>query len=322
MDKLIVTLTRRWPARVEAELQQEFSVRLNADDHVMQREELLEHCAGATVLCPTITDAIDRELIDRLPGTIRLIANFGAGTDRIDVAAAGMRGILVSNTPGAVVEDTADLAIGLIIAACRRFSEGEALLRGGGWAGFSLDRLLGTSVHGKTLGLVGMGKIGEAVARRAGGFGMRVLYHNRQRRPDAEQGLGAEYCHSLEDLLSRSDIVSLHCPLTPETRHLIDARAFGHMRPGSVLVNTARGAVINEHDLVQALRQGAIRAAALDVYEYEPRVSRELLDLENTVLIPHLGTATEEARYAMGRRVMENITSFRDSGRPRDLVAD
>ena len=310
MKNTIVTLTRRWTPEVEQELARKFSPRFNPEDSILNPDEIVERCEDAVVLCPTVSDAIDKYLIDRLPVTVRLIASFGVGVERIDVGAANARGITVSNTPGAVVDDTADLAFGLIIATSRRFCEGDDLVRAGHWNKFSLDFMLGSSVHGKTLGIVGMGDIGTAVARRALGFNMRIIYHNRHRNPAAEQELGAVYCGRLEELLGQSDIVSLHCPLTDETRHLINGTSLQQMKRDAILINTARGPVVEETALVSALEEGIIAAAGLDVFEFEPQVREELRNLKNTVLTPHLGTATHEARNAMGRRVINNIISY------------
>lgn len=315
MKDAIVTLTRRWTPNVEQALKNKFTVRFNQEDKILEPEEILERCEDAIVLCPTVSDVIDEYLIDRLPVSVRLIACIGVGVERIDIEAANARDIVISNTPGVVVDDTADLAFGLIIAASRRFSEGDALLRRGQWQKFSLTFMLGSSVHGKTLGIVGMGDIGTAVARRAHGFNMRILYHNRHRNPVAERELGAIYCEDLEILLKKADIVSLHCPLTDESRHLIDSETLQQMKSTAILINTSRGAVVDEAALIDALKEGVIAAAGLDVYEFEPRIAEELSKLKNTVLIPHLGTATHEARDAMGYRVIDNITSFLKTGK-------
>ena len=320
MKNTIVTLTRRWTEEIEQELAGRFTPRFNPEDRTLNPDEIVERCEDAIVLCPTVSDVIDEYLIDRLPVTVRLIANFGVGVERIDVAAANARGIIVSNTPGAVVDDTADLAFGLIIATSRRFSEGDTYLRDGLWETFSLTFMLGSSVHGKTLGILGMGDIGTAVARRAVGFNMHIIYHNRHRNPAAEEELGAVYCDQLEELLGQADIVSLHCPLTEETRYLINSNTLQQMKRNSILINTARGAVVEEAALVKALQEGTIAAAGLDVFEFEPAVSAELRGLKNTVLIPHLGTATREARNAMGRRVIDNISSYLNTGKVPDEV--
>ena len=315
-----IVLTRRWPAGIERELSDRFTPRFNPEDRVLTPVEILERCKGATILCPTISDVIDKQLIDGLPDSIRLIASYGVGVEHIDIAAASARGLLVSNTPGAVVDDTADLAFGLIIAASRRFSEGDTCVRQGLWGKFSLSFMLGSSVHGKTLGIVGMGDIGTAVARRARGFNMHIIYHNRHRNPAAEHELGTVYCDRLEDLLMQADIVSLHCPLTKATRHLINSETLSKMKRSAILINTARGAVVDEAALVEALQDGTIAAAGLDVFEFEPEVSAALCGIKNTVLIPHLGTATYEARNAMGHRVIDNIVSFLRTGRVADAV--
>ena len=266
-------------------------------------------------------DAIDAELIARLPDSVRLIAGFGAGTEHIDVAAALKRQILVSNTPGAVTEDTADIAFALMLAACRRLVHGDNHLRAGRWDGVRIDEpLAGVSVCGSTIGIVGLGQIGRAVARRARAFGMQVLYHNRNRQVDAETEFNATYCSDFTELLARSDVVSLHCPLTPATHHLIDRAALSQMKSTAVLVNTARGPVVDESALIECLRSGGIFAAGLDVYEQEPKVPPELMALENVVLAPHLGTATRNARDAMGMRVIANIEAFLSTGSPGDQV--
>ena len=251
-----------------------------------------------------------------------MIATFGAGTENIDVAAAQARGMPVSNTPGAVAEDTADIAFALLLATCRRLVHGDRELRAGRWqGGFVDDPLAGQRAWGKTLGIVGLGGIGSAVARRAQAFRMPLIYHNRNRAMEAEAACGARFCPGLDELLGESDIVSLHCPLTPETHHLIDARALARMKPGSVLINTARGPVVDEAALVEALQKGPIAAAGLDVYEQEPEVPPALVALENVVLSPHLGTACSEARYDMGFRVRQNIEAFLAKGRPLDPVS-
>lgn len=320
MKDTIVTLTRRWTPAAETRMGERFDARFNSTDETLSPDQILERCRNATVLCPTVSDYIDRDLIDALPESIRLLACFGAGIERIDAAAATARGILVSNTPAAVTEETADIAFGLIIAACRRFPEGQDFVRKRDWSGFSINFMLGTRVHGQTLGIVGMGNIGSAVARRALGFGMKILYHNRNRNEAAEQETGAEYRADLESLLRDSDIVSLHCPLSDKTSGLIGSKELELMKNTAVLVNTSRGPVVRESALVQALREGQISAAGLDVYEFEPEVSRELCELENVALLPHLGSATRAARDAMGFRVIENIESFLESGEVLDRV--
>ncbi len=320
MDKPTVVLTRQWTPTVEQALAERFEVRDNPRDVLLSQEDILARCEGARYFCPTSSDDISADFLAALPGSVKLIASYGAGVNHIDLDAARARNLPVTNTPGVVTEDTADLTFGLIIAACRRFAEGNALAKSGTWAGFGINFMLGARVWGRTLGIVGMGGIGQAVARRAKGFGMTVLYHNRRRRPEAETETGAAYCETLEDLLARADIVSLHCPLTDDTRHLIDAAALSRMKPDAVLINAARGPIVDEHALVRALRDGAIAAAGLDVYENEPEIAEGLHDLPNAFLLPHLGTATADARDAMGFRVMENIVSHVETGRVIDEV--
>lgn len=320
MDKPTVVLTRQWTPNVERALAARFEMRDNPRDVLLSRDEMLARCEGARYFCPTSSDDISAGFLAALPDSVELIASFGAGVNHIDLEAARARNLPVTNTPGVITEDTADLTFGLIIAASRRFAEGNALAKSGTWAGFGINFMLGARVWGRTLGIVGMGGIGEAVARRAKGFGMAVLYHNRRRRPEAEAETGAEYCETLEDLLERADIVSLHCPLTDDTRHLIDAAALSRMKPGAVLINAARGPIVDERALVRALRDGAIAAAGLDVFENEPEIAEGLHDLPNVFLLPHLGTATADARDAMGFRVMENIVSHLETGRIIDEV--
>ena len=277
--------------------------------------------AGADALCPVFYDAIDRALIERLPGPLKLIAAFGVGTDRIDVAAARAAGITVSNTPDVVTEATADLALGLMIAALRGFSPGERRLREGRWTGPDIKDFLWHSVAGKTLGVIGLGRIGAAVAKRAKAFNMRILYHSRSAKPQLEAELGLEYQPDLYRLLKASDVVSLHLPLGPETRHIIDAEALAQMKPSAVLVNTGRGPLVDEAALAAALSEGRLFAAGLDVYEDEPAVHAALLKCPNATLLPHMGTAAEETRTAMGLRVKANLDAFFSNGEVVDPVA-
>ena len=319
--KTTIMVTRRWTEAVYDELAERYDARLNLDDRELSAEDIIAGCEGVTVLCPTTMDAIDAAFIARLPDSVRLLAGFGAGTEHIDVAAALERQILVSNTPGAVTEDTADIAFALILAACRRLVHGDNHLRAGRWDGVRIDEpLAGVSVWGSTIGIVGLGQIGRAVARRARAFGMQVLYHNRNRQVDAETEFNATYCPDFSELLALSDVVSLHCPLTPATHHLIDRAALSQMKSTAVLINTARGPVVDESALIECLRRGGIFAAGLDVYEHEPKVSTELMALGNVVLAPHLGTATRNARDAMGMRVIANIEAFLSTGSPGDQV--
>ncbi|MFQ5534743.1 MAG: 2-hydroxyacid dehydrogenase [Sphingomonadales bacterium] len=321
MSRPVVVLTQRWPRRVERAMAERFDLRaLPAGEPHSARlaeQDVIARCEGADILCPTFSDRLPASLINRLPGSIGLIASFGVGTNHIDVAAATARGIMVSNTPEVVTTDTADLTIGLIIAASRRFSEGDGLIRDDAWGGVGLFNMLGSRVAGKTLGIVGMGRIGRAVARRARGFDMPVIYHGPRPKPDVD----AEYRRDITDLLGQADIVSLHCPLTPATHHLIDGARLRAMKSTAILVNTGRGPLIDEKALVTALENGTIAAAGLDVFEFEPKVSRALSQLPNTVLLPHVGTATVEAREEMGLRVIANIEAFLQTGAPRDMVS-
>jgi lactate dehydrogenase-like 2-hydroxyacid dehydrogenase len=288
----------------------------------MTAAELTNALATADAVLCTVSDAVDGRVIrDAAPLRARILANFGVGYNHIDVDAARERGLVVTNTPGVLTEDTADVAIALMLMAARRLGEGERQLRAGQWPGWSPTHLLGTSLTGKTLGIVGFGRIGRAVARRAHfGFGMRVRYVSRTPSAD-ESEVGATRSPSLDALLAESDVVSLHCPATAETRQLIDASALKRMRRDAVLVNTARGDVVDATALAAALRDGTIGAAGLDVYEGEPRVPAELLALENVVLLPHLGSATQETRRAMGERALANLVAFFDGRAPADRVA-
>ena len=320
MTKPVVVLTRSWTPTAQKEIAERFDARLNPTDRILSPEEIIEQCEGATALCPSGFDAIDADLISKLPESVKLIATFSAGTQHIDISAATKRGIQVSNTPGVVAEDTADLTIGLMIAVCRRLVDLDDVVRSGNWQGFKVnDPLCGLRVWGKTVGIIGLGGIGKAVARRVRAFQMPVLYHNRNRDLAAEKELGARYCPELYELLSLSDIVSIHCPLTAETHHIIDDEALRAMKPTSVLINAARGGVIDEEALIRALQNGEISGAGLDVYKNEPEVNSSLM-MKNVVLSPHVGTATTEARDDMGFRVIENIEVFLETGTPKDPV--
>lgn len=310
-SKLRVLLTRRWPQAVEDAMAQDFDLRVNQDNEPMTDAELAEGLAWADVLCPTVTDSVSAELLGAPNVRVRLLANFGVGFNHIDMAAAKNAGILVTNTPGVLTDATAEIAMTLLLNSARRASEGERLVRAGQWQGWHPTHMLSTQVTGKTVGIVGMGRIGLALARQAHyGFGMRVLYSARSPRPDATlQGLPAQYC-SLSELLKASDFVSLHCPASPETHHLINAQSLALMKPTAHLINTARGDVVNEAALVDALQHGVIAGAGLDVYEAEPIVAPGLLDLPNVVLLPHMGSGTTQTRVAMGECAMANIRAF------------
>ncbi len=319
-----VIVTRALADMVHERMAELFDVEINADDHAFTREELIAAMGRCDVLVPTVTDTIDADMIEQAPERLRMIANFGAGVDHIDLAAAAKRKIIVTNTPGVFTEDTADMTMALILAVPRRLAEGVKLMLSGEWQGWRPSGMLGHCIGGKTLGIVGMGRIGQAVARRAQGFGMRVQYHNRRQLPPAvEQALHADFCPDLDELIATSDIISLHCPHTDATHNLIDARRIGLMREDTYLINTARGEIIDEEALIQALLEERIGGAGLDVYRGEPDVDPRLLKLKNTVLLPHMGSATFEGRAASGERVIANIRIWADGHRPPDqFLAD
>ena len=320
MTKPVVVVTRSWTPTAQQAIAERFDARLNPTDRILTPAEIVKQCEGATALCPSGFDAIDADLISRLPESIKLIATISAGTQHIDISAATKRGIQVSNTPDVVAEDTADLTIGLMISVCRRLIDLDNIVRCGNWQGFKVDDpLCGLRVWGKTVGIIGLGGIGKAVARRVRAFRMPVLYHNRNRDCIAEKEFEARYCPELYELLALADIVSIHCPLTAETHHLINDEAFRTMKPTSILINAARGGVVEEDALIRALRDGIISGAGLDVYENEPEVNPALM-MKNVVLSPHVGTATTEARDEMGFRVIENIEVFLETGTPKDRV--
>ncbi len=319
--KPIVLQTRSLTADVEARLLKEFEVLRCSDKNRPQQGELQALAARAEAICPTVVDRIDEALL-QAGQRLRIIANFGVGYDNIDVAKARELGIMVTNTPDVLTESTADLAMTLLLMVARRAGEGERLCRSGRWTGWEPTQLLGRDVSGKTLGLVGFGRIAQAVASRAyHGFGMRILLHTRSRvDPDVLERYGARQCSELNELLTASDFVSLHCPSTAETRHLIDSDALRQMGPSTALINTARGNIVDEAALAIALKNGTLGAAGLDVYEREPSVHAGLFDLENVVLLPHLGSATEETRSAMGHRMVDNLVEFFAGRPPRDRV--
>ena len=322
MHKPVVVLTRRWPAPVEDALRALFDLRVNRDDRPCEPDELREALRTADAVCPTVTDRLDASVLDIAGLRARMLGNFGVGFNHIDLDAARRRGLLVSNTPGVLTDCTADLAMTLLLMAARRAGEGERLLRADRWAGWCPTQLLGTRVTGKTLGLVGFGRIAQALARRAHhGFGMRVVF-STPRPPPAEvcAALGATPCASLEELLASADFVSLHCPGGTATRHLIDAGRLALMKQSAFLVNTARGDVVDQQALVRALVEGRIAGAGLDVFDGEPAVPATLRSLDNVVLLPHLGSATHETRVAMGMRVVENLQDFFAGRAPRDRV--
>jgi glyoxylate reductase len=319
--RLSVVVTRRLPEAVEARMAELFDAQFNESDRPMSREALAAAMARADVLVPTLTDTIDAALLAQAGENLRLIANYGAGVDHIDVATARARGVLVSNTPGVLSEDTADMTMALILAVTRRIPEGLAVMQKGEWEGWAPTALNGGRIAGRKLGILGMGRIGQAVARRARCFGMEVHYHNRRRlHPDIEAELAATYWESLDQMVSRVDILSINCPHTPSTFHLMNARRLKLMKPDAVIVNTSRGEVIDENALTRRLRAGDIAGAGLDVLERGHEVNPRLRELKNVVLLPHMGSATREARLEMGEKVIINIQTFADGHRPPDLV--
>ena len=298
-----------------------FNVELSVDDEPMSRDALAAAMRRADVLVPTITDSIDQGLLAQAGDKLKLIANFGAGVDHIDVQTARQRGILVSNTPGVLTDDTADMAMALMLSVMRRIPEGMSIMQAGEWRGWAPNALLGARVGGRRLGILGMGRIGQAVARRARAFGMQIHYHNRKRlRPEVEEGLEATYWESFDQMVSRMDVISINCPHTPSTFHLMNARRLKLLKPTSVIVNTSRGEVIDENALTRMLRAGEIAGAGLDVYEHGTNVNPRLRELANVVLLPHMGSATREGRAEMGEKVILNVKTFADGHRPPDLV--
>jgi glyoxylate reductase len=318
-----VVVTRTLPAAVQERLATLFDARLPAEDRPLGRDELVAAMAEADVLVPAVTDAIDGPLIAGAGERLRLIANFGAGVNHIDLRAARARGIIVTNTPGVLTEDTADMTVALIVSVPRRLAEGEKLVRSGGWTGWSPGGMLGHRIGGKRLGIVGMGRIGQAVARRARAFGLSIAYHNRRRLPAVlEAELGATFFPDLDALLAAADIVTIHTPLNDDSRDLIDRRRIGLMRPHVYLINASRGGIVDEEALVDALEAGRLAGAGLDVWRHEPAIDPRLLALPNVVMTPHMGSATYEGRLASGERVIQNIRAWADGHRPPDQVLD
>lgn len=322
--KPVVVVTRRLPDAVETRMRELFETRLNLDDHVLSQAELIEAVKSADVLVPTVTDKIDAALISQSGENLKLIANFGNGVDNIDVAAAARKGIAVTNTPNVLTEDTADMTVGLMIAVSRRITEGAKTLDKGDWKGWSPTWMLGQRIWGKRLGIIGMGRIGAAVARRAKAFGLSIHYHNRTRVTEQlESELEATHWDSLDQMLARMDIISINCPYTPATYHLLSTRRLALMQPGATIINTARGEIIDEAAMVKALSEGKLAGAGLDVFQHEPAVSSELMKLADegkAVILPHMGSATIEGRLEMGDRVIINIRTLFDGHRPPDRV--
>jgi lactate dehydrogenase-like 2-hydroxyacid dehydrogenase len=322
MTRPRVLLTRRWPEAVEAALAGRYDLTRNTSDAPLSQAALADAMRAYDAVCPTVTDRIDASVIDAAQKA-KILGNFGVGFEHIDLAAAEARGVVVTNTPGVLTDATADIALLLILAAARRAGEGERLVRANGWTGWTPTQLMGVHVTGKVLGLAGFGRIARATARRAHhGFGMRVIYNDPIRASrEAEAECAAEYRETLDEVLAEADFVSLHCPGGPETYHLIGRAELVRMKPTAVLVNTARGPVVDAEALAEALGDKTIAAAGLDVYEGEPKVPDRLKALDNVVLLPHLGSATVETRVAMGLRVVENLDAFFAGKPPRDRVA-
>ena len=322
--KPLVVVTRKLPDVIETRMCELFDTRLNESDTPMSPGELAAAVATADVLVPTVTDRIDRAIIGAAGEQLKLIANFGNGVDNIDVSAAVDRGITITNTPGVLTEDTADMTMALILAVARRIVEGAHVIPGGEWSGWSPTWMLGSRITGKRLGIVGMGRIGQALARRAKAFGLSIHYHNRRRVSTAiEEQLEATYWESLDQMLARMDIVSVNCPHTPATYHLLSARRLKMLRPHAIVINTARGEIIDEQALTRMLEAGELAGAGLDVFEHEPAVPPKLVRLAKmgkVTLLPHMGSATREGRVEMGEKVIVNIKAFWDGHRPPDRV--
>ncbi len=320
-EKPRVVLTRKLPDAIETRMMERFDVQLNVDDKPMGHKALMEAVQSADVLVPTITDRITAEIIESGSPKLKMIANYGTGVDHIDLAAARQRQVTITNTPDVLTEDTADMTMALILAVPRRLSEAERVLRSGQWRGWSPTSMLGHRINGKRLGIIGMGRIGQAVAKRARGFGLSIHYHNRnQLHPEIEAEFEATYWESLDQMLSRMDIISVNCPHTPATYHLLSARRLRLIQPHAYLVNTARGSVIDETELTRLLKDKKIAGVGLDVYEHGSVVNPKLLELENAVLLPHIGSATLEGRIEMGEKVIINIKTFIDGHKPPDRV--
>jgi glyoxylate reductase len=318
-----VAVTRKLLPQIEARMNELFDCRFNAEDRPLSADEIAALMQDADVLVPTVTDRIDVALIERAPPSLRLFANFGAGVNHIDLAAAKAKGILVTNTPGVFTEDTADLTMALILNVPRRLGEGHRLMRSGEWQGWTPTGMLGHRIGGKTLGIIGFGRIGEAVAVRARAFGMNILYNKRHRLPaSVEQELGIAFEPDLDRLVARADIVTLHCPLTAETNRIMNRQRIDLMKRDGYLINSSRGELVDDDALIEALQRGRIAGAGLDVYNHEPAIDPRFLSIPNAVLLPHLGSATYEGREASGEKVIANIRIFSDGHRPPDQVLD
>jgi glyoxylate reductase len=320
-SKLSVVVTRRLPEAVENRLVELFDTTLNKTDTPFSHEQLADALQTADVLIPTLSDKLDTETLAKAGKQLKLITNYGSGYDHIDIEAAHKHGIIVTNTPGLLSEDSADMTLALILTVMRRFKEGSAALQSGDWTGWSPSAFLGTSVGGKTLAIIGMGRVGMAVARRANAFGMKVIYHNRKPvHPEIERNLNATYIDKLEDMLPMADVLSVHCPNTPETHHLLNTKRLALLKPTAFVINTARGSVIDEIALIDALEKGSLAGAGLDVFEKGNQVNPRLRGRDNVMLLPHMASATKEARIDMGEKVILNIKTFELGHRPPDQV--
>lgn len=319
--KPLVVVTRKLPDAIETRMMELFDTRLNLKDVPLTKAEMIEAVKAADVLVPTITDRIDAAILAQAGPQLKLIANFGTGVDHIDLATARSRAITVTNTPGVLTEDTADMTMGLILAVPRRLAEGERVMRSGNWKGWTPTSMLGHRIWGKRLGIIGMGRIGQSVARRAKAFGMSIHYHNRKRvHPGIESELEATYWESLDQMLARMDVVTIHCPHTPATFHLLSARRLALLQKHAYVINTARGEVMDENALTRMLSRSELAGAGLDVFEHEPAVNPKLIEMDNVVLLPHMGSATIEGRIDMGEKVIINIKTFADGHNPPDRV--
>jgi len=319
--KPLVIVTRKLPASVELRMKELFNVRLNGDDKVFTQEDLIAAVKEAHVLVTTVTDKISWDVLSKVAPDLKMIANYGVGVDHIDLVSARNKGITVTNTPGVLTEDTADMAMLLILGITRRMSEGEKILRAGMWKIWSPTGMLGMRLRDKNLGIIGMGRIGQALALRAKTFGLNIHYHNRQKIDDGlEKNIGATYWTSLDQMITQMDIISLNCSSTPDTRHIMSRRRIGLMKKNAYLINTTRGDVVDEDALIGALEEEIIAGVGLDVYKNEPNINPRLLNFDNALLTPHMGSATDEARIAMGEKVIMNVKIFLDGHSPRDRV--
>lgn len=323
IERPSVCVTRTLLPAVEKRMAELFDARFNTDDAPLTRDALVAAMADCDVLVPTVTDSIDASIIAAAPPRLKLIASYGAGVNHIDLAAAKAKGIMVTNTPGVFTDDTADLTMALILNVPRRLGEGHRAMRNGEWSGWSPTGMLGHRIGGKTLGIIGLGRIGEAVAMRAKAFGMNIIYNKRSRLPaSVEDELGVTFEPDIDRLVARSDIITLHCPLTTDTNKIINADRIAHMKPNAYVINSSRGELIDEDALIEALQSGRIAGAGLDVYTHEPAVDSRFLSIANAVLLPHLGSATYEGREASGERVITNIRVWADGHRPPDQVLE